>query len=317
MAENSKIAWTNHTFNPWIGCTKVSPGCAHCYAENLMDVRYGKAQWGPNGTRVRTSDANWRKPLKWNRDAEKSGVRARVFCASLADVFEDWKGPIVDAQGNPLATFGGGYRPALPGDAHCIAMMDDIRRDLFSLIDATPYLDWLLLTKRPENIRRMWHPRIVDIDGAKIEGRRHNVWLGTSVENQEMAEERIPHLLGRRDLAPVLWLSVEPMLGPIDFRNGAALCDYLSWVVFGGESSQGKPARPCNVAWIRDGVRQCLAAGVRPFVKQLGSSPRWSEAEIWAGHAGRIIRDKAGSDPAEWPEDLRVREFPNCREETE
>lgn len=102
MAENSHISWTDNTFNPWMGCTKVSPACQHCYAERDMDHRYGKVSWGPNGNRVKTSEANWRKPLRWNREATDSGKRLYVFCASLADVFEDWKGPIVNAAGQTL-----------------------------------------------------------------------------------------------------------------------------------------------------------------------------------------------------------------------
>jgi protein gp37 len=128
MAENSNIEWTHHTFNPWIGCTKVSDGCKNCYAENLMDKRYGRVKWGPQGTRVRTSEANWKKPLKWNREAEAKGERHRVFCASLADVFED--------------------KPDQPE-------MEQWRLELLELIIKTPYLDWLLLTKRPENVRGM------------------------------------------------------------------------------------------------------------------------------------------------------------------
>jgi protein gp37 len=125
MGENSKIEWTDHTFNPWIGCTKVSDGCKHCYAEALMDKRYGRVKWGPQGTRQRTSADNWRKPLQWNKQAVKEDKHYRVFCSSLADVFED----------NPQLT--------------------EWRADLFNLIAETPNLDWLLLTKRPENINRM------------------------------------------------------------------------------------------------------------------------------------------------------------------
>ena len=105
MAENSKIEWTDHTFNPWMGCTKVSPACTNCYAERDFDHRYKKVKWGPTGTRVVTSDANWRKPLKWNRDAEGLPVRHRVFCASLADVFEDWDGEMLDHNGNRLFSY--------------------------------------------------------------------------------------------------------------------------------------------------------------------------------------------------------------------
>lgn len=121
MSENSKIEWTDHTFNPFLGCTKVSPGCDHCYAENLMDTRLHKVVWGQHGKRVRTSAATWREPIRWNaRHAEffaAHGRRQRVFCASLADVFDN----AVD--------------PAWRGD-------------LFRLIADTPNLDWLLLTKR-------------------------------------------------------------------------------------------------------------------------------------------------------------------------
>lgn len=224
MAENSKIEWTNHTFNPWMGCTKVSPACKNCYAERDMDHRYGKVAWGPNGTRVLTSDANWAQPLKWNRDAEASGVRARVFCASLADVFEDWQGPMVDSSGR-LHIEG-------PEGLGRFMTMNDVRQRLFALIDATPNLDWLLLTKRPENIRSMYLSQHLDggttgrirefMDEAESQDAhpyfRRNVWLGTSVENQEFADKRIPELLKCRDLSPVLFLSCEPLLGPVDLN---------------------------------------------------------------------------------------------------
>ncbi len=124
MAENSKIEWTDHTFNPWIGCTKVSPACDHCYAEALMDTRYGRVEWGAGNARVRTAPANWRKPLQWDRQAQADGSRPFVFCASLADVFDNE----VDPQW---------------------------RRDLFALIRHTPNLTWLLLTKRIGNVRKM------------------------------------------------------------------------------------------------------------------------------------------------------------------
>lgn len=124
MAENSKIEWTNHTFNPWIGCTKVSPACDHCYAEAMMDTRYGRVKWGSGEARQRTAAANWRNPLKWDRDARAASNRPFVFCASLADVFDNE----VDPQW---------------------------RNDLFGLIRATTNLTWLLLTKRIGNVRKM------------------------------------------------------------------------------------------------------------------------------------------------------------------
>lgn len=245
MGQNSAIEWTDHTFNPWMGCAKVSDGCKHCYAETMMDKRWGKVEWGPQGTRVRTSAANWNQPLKWNREAEAAGVRRRVFCASLADVFED--------------------RPAL----HLW------RTDLFKLIDATPHLDWLLLTKRPENVVKMvlW-----DAPGCKPSG---NVWFGTSVENQVTADERIPHLL--RIPAAVRFLSVEPLLGKIEFSNvtkrsdavfqlGKKAMDGIHWVIVGGES--GPKARPMHPDWARSIRDQCLAAGVPFFFKQTGGQQK-------------------------------------------
>lgn len=245
MGENSRIEWTDHTFNPWIGCTKISDGCKHCYAEALMDKRYGRAQWGPQGTRVRTSEAYWRKPLAWNRRAETEGRRYHVFCASLADVFED--------------------RPELV----------PWRTELFELIAQTPNLDWLLLTKRPENVLEMvpwgWHTE--DAGGYLIDGGEWpaNVWIGTSVENQGAANERIPHLL--RIPARYRFLSMEPLLGPVDFRtvdgfNRYNLSLHGFWVIVGGES--GPNARPMHPDWVRSLRDQCQAAGVAFHFKQWG-----------------------------------------------
>lgn len=272
MAENSAIEWTDHTFNPWIGCTKVSDGCKHCYAETLMDKRYGRVKWGPQGTRIRTSAANWRKPLAWNKQAEREGRRFRVFCASLADVFE----------------------------IHPSQDLDEWRHDLFMLIQQTPNLDWLLLTKRPENVmpylQHGWGTDLPD-----------NVWVGTSVENQEQADKRIPELLNIP--AAVRFLSMEPLLEPVDLRRIASylwknaeyinpltgiLYDFLSvgaghirekidWVIVGGESGHGK--RPFNPDWARTIRDQCAAAGVPFFMKQ------WDKVQ-----------------PI--PEDLMIRQFP-------
>lgn len=148
--ESTIIAWTDNTFNPWMGCVKVSDGCANCYAETLTRDRMGLHLWGARGKRQRTSPANWKKPVSWNRAATAAGKSSRVFCASLCDVFEDRK---------PL---------------------DDYRVDLFNLIRSTPSLDWQLLTKRPENIAAMlpddWH------DGWD------HVWLGTSIEDERVAD---------------------------------------------------------------------------------------------------------------------------------
>lgn len=180
MAENSAIEWTDHTFNPWIGCTKVGPGCDHCYAETLSRARLGVA-WGPGQPRRRTKD--WAKPLRWNRQAvkfaEAHGRKQRVFCASLADVFDNE----VDPQW---------------------------RRDLFEMIAATPNLDWLLVTKRIGNVWKML---------AEI-GIQHlpvNVWLGITVVNQAEADRDVPKLLDAS--AAIRFLSIEPMQGEIILRS--------------------------------------------------------------------------------------------------
>ena len=232
MGENPKIEWCRHTFNPWIGCTKVSAGCAHCYAEELMDRRYGTAKWGDDGTRVRTSPGNWRKPLAWDRAAKKAGERHRVFCASLADVFED---------------------------------RDELRpwrAELFELIANTPHLDWLLLTKRPENIVRLWPGVSMAVLWETPEGHNvfHNVWLGTSVEDHRVVD-RVDHL---RDIpARVRFLSVEPLIGSLDGLN----LDGIDWVIVGGESGAHKRPVPLDVA---RGIRDtCAREGIPFFFKQV------------------------------------------------
>jgi protein gp37 len=294
MAESS-IEWTasvgpdgtihpGYTFNPWIGCAKVAAGCAHCYAERDFDTRRGVAKWGVHGTRVKTGPGNWNKPLAWNRKAQRDGVRLKVFCASLADVFEDWGGTVSNMQGEPLTS--ATWETAGPMAAPLT--LDDLRYDLFELIDATPHLDWLLLTKRPENIRRMWP---CDGNGKEPGGedylRRDNVWLLTSVAKQEDADRNVPELLKCRDLAPVLGLSCEPLLGPVDLLSqpragdswdwltgeresarGKETTARIDWVIAGGESGPG--AQPMHPDWARSLRRQCAVAGVPYFFKQWG-----------------------------------------------
>lgn len=276
MTEQQK--WTDHTFNPWIGCTKVSDGCKFCYAETLMDHRYGKVKWGPAGTRQRTSDANWRKPLQWDRQAKAEGRRYRVFCASLADVFED--------------------RPELV----------EWRNDLLGLIEDTPSLDWLLLTKRPENINRMIADLRGDCEWLSWNGtkERHNIWIGTSVEDQKAADERIPHLL--KVPARVRFLSCEPLLGSVlldnsytsyltcngktaddecceSFTCGGEHFHGIDWVIAGGES--GPKARPMHPEWARSLRDQCQSAGVPFLFKQWGehlSGPIVADQSFAGGH---------------------------------
>lgn len=272
MAENSKIEWTDHTFNPWSGCTKVSPGCEHCYAEVNYSVKMRGVKWGKYGNRIVASDSMWKQPLKWNRQAEAEGVRKRVFCASLADVFE---GP-----------------ESMPEEAWPAVV--EARARLFELIEDTPSLDWLLLTKRPENVVPMY---VAPEYGSLPEelgyvGRvslPDNVWIGTTVDNQEYADKRIPELL--KIPAKVRFLSVEPLLGPVDLQNHFGICDDcdvllyehrhdgefvstyhyapgIHWVIAGGES--GPKARPMHPDWVRSLRDQCIDAGVPFFFKQWG-----------------------------------------------
>lgn len=233
MGKTTEISWTDHTFNPWWGCFKVSAGCTNCYADTLA-TRWGHKIWGPAKTTERRlfGDKHWQEPLKWNEDAEAAGVRRRVFCASMADVFED--------------------HPMLP----------PVRERLWDTIRATPNLDWLLLTKRPENVGRMLR------QGPQW-SYWPNVWLGTSTEDQQRADERIPLLLQHRDRVPVLFLSVEPQIGPVDLT----LVPYIytariDWVITGGES--GARHRPFDPEWARLTRDQCASAGIAWHFKQHG-----------------------------------------------
>lgn len=252
MGANTKIEWTathmpdgtvipGYTFNPWLGCTKVSHGCTHCYAETLMDRRWDKVQWGPQGERIRTKPTYWQQPRKWNKKAEEQGIRMKVFCGSLCDVFED--------------------KP----NQH--EQLNAWRQRLFEVIDSTPHLDWLLLTKRPENIRRLWPFGWYDGQFTWP-----NVWIGTSVENQEAADARIPELL--KIPAVVRFLSCEPLLGPIDLRiwlrdeRDRWQADDLQWIIVGGES--GPRARPMHPDWARRIRDHCQKAHVPYFFKQWG-----------------------------------------------
>lgn len=212
MAENSAISWTAHTFNPWMGCTKVSIACAGCYAEALMDTRYGKVSWGPGEDRVRTSAANWRLPLRWNRQAAEAGTRPFVFCASLADVFDNEVDPAW-------------------------------RHDLFALIEATPHLVWLLLTKRIGNVLRM-------TDAARGNPvLPANAAVGATMANQEEYDRDARKLAAvRREREPLFTFgSFEPLLGMIVMDDDAP-----DWIITGGETHQGQHrARPSHPKWFR------------------------------------------------------------------
>ncbi|MGI5142595.1 DUF5131 family protein [Streptomyces sp. CA-106110] len=261
MGEGSSIEWTENTFNPWWGCARISPACRNCYADRDAR-RWGQDLFHLNGPRRMMSDRYWQAPLKWNREAERIGLPARVFCASMADVFERHPGVI------------------------------DARERLWRLIEQTPWLRWQLLTKRPENIAAMspwggsWPP---------------HVWIGVSAEDQERADQRIPILLQVKasvrflsceplledlDLHPYLTNRSAGTNPHPDAPDGAAVdgmervggqwvrIESLHWVIAGGES--GPRARPTHPNWLRSLRRQCAEAGTDFFLKQWGE---WAPAD--------------------------------------
>ena len=290
MGERTTISWTDRTFNPWWGCARVSPACRFCYADNTAH-RWGKDLWRRHGQRQMMAAAYWRRPPAWSREAQRAGRPLKVFCASMADVFERHPEPEANVR------------------------LNGARERLWSVIEDTPWLRWQLLTKRPENVTAMvpWQP-----------GRwPANVWLGTSVETQRYAHQRIPHLLAAG--AGTTFLSCEPLLDKLNLsdwlgpRAERALAArgwmtpadrdpagdfarlrgnrYIDWVIAGGES--GTQARRTELAWCRSLRDQCAQQGVPFFMKQLGT---------------RLARDAGmrgkGEDIHLFPADLRVQQFP-------
>lgn len=292
MSENTKIEWCDYSWSPWTGCTKVSAGCAHCYAE-ARDKRHLQEKidhWGKGAPRLLRAESSWKEPLKWNKAWNKAQYFTRVqgqpepAKSTIFPSLCDWLDEEVPVEW--LARFLG-------------------------LIYDTPNLNWLLLTKRPEN----WRSRMNAVANADFTGLEagteladawtdcldmpergawpENVWIGTSVEDQANADRRIPELL--KIPAVRRFLSLEPLLGPVDLVSDiqhhshplhkSSPINCIDWLIIGGESGRG--ARPCHVDWIRSLVKQGKEAGVATFVKH----PK-------------------GGEPSEWPVDLRVREFP-------
>lgn len=308
MAKQSAIEWTDATFNGWIGCTKVSPACDNCYASVSTPARSFGVNWGAGEPRRRTSDTNWRLPLKWNElagkgqfvqcdacglrefrkwdkavppgglaccsnpdcnalpESESTPVRPRVFCSSLADVFDNE----VDPQW---------------------------LTDLLDLIRATPNLDWLLLTKRIGNAKNMVGASIPCLWPA-------NVWLGATICNQAEADRDIPKLLAIP--ARVRFLSIEPLLGPVDLtqipipnsgsgtefdpvttmnvlKRDSVLAPHVDWVIVGGES--GPNARPMHPEWVTSIREQCAQAAVPFLFKQWGE---WAPGEVVERQSGVV-----------------------------
>lgn len=301
MAENSAISWTTHTWNPWIGCSKVSPACDGCYAEAMMDKRYHRVEWGAPGqgagTRSRTSKSTWDAPLKWQRQAVKDGTRPFVFCASLADVFDN-------------------QVPA------------EWRADAFGVMRKTPNLVYLLLTKRPQNIIKL---------AEAAGGLPANAAIGTTVEDQKRADMNVTALLYAKKITKpaFTFLSCEPLLGPIDLTkiiggyghptwlngltgraegppNGSVggngpsyFGPKLDWVITGGETDQGDhKARPTHIEWFRALRDQCAAAGVPFHHKQNGEwMPLQANDGEWPTDKPGFCRITTAGDRADdgWP----------------
>lgn len=339
MGQDTKIQWAHHTWNPWRGCSHAllsdgsqHPGCLNCYAERgakrnptVLGI------WGENGSRVMAAPQTFGAPIRWNAEAEAAGERRRVFVDSWSDFFEENDAPVVDHHGERIKL-----------GLNVPVALKNLRESALGIMHRCQWLDFMILTKRPQNSRRM-------LCETNPTGRyltsprgscgpawyRENVWLLASVSDQKSADEMIPHLLTCRDLVPVVGISAEPLVGPLD------LSEYLEddhdqmlppgraigLVIAGGES--GPRARPCVVEDIWNLVLQCRNAGVACFVKQLGSHVvtsnvnclEWPEGVNFAetdhmegAASGRImLNDSKGGDPDEWPEELRVREFPETK----
>lgn len=290
MAEITGIAWTDSTFNPWIGCTKVGPGCDHCYAEAL-DKRHrwgGSEHWGVGTPRMRTSAANWHHPIAWNakpfyeclscrnRFCPKANKEGYITCPRCSHA----SGKMVDDPAEASAV------KRVRRRVFCASLADWLdneapdawRNDLIDLIKVTPALDWLLLTKRIGRVKHWTHALMP------------NVWLGATIVNQEEADRDVPKLLEAP--AAKRFVSYEPALGPVDWTKYPG----IDWIIVGGESTQGARARDFDVTWAIDTIYMARQIGAAPFVKQIGS--------------GHHTKDRAGADPAEWPGVLRVQEFP-------
>lgn len=243
MGEKSNIAWTDATFNPWWGCTKVSPGCVHCYAETLDKRIYPKVvegeggsytyaeHWGANGKFRFFGDGHWNEVYKWNEQAAKSDKPFKVFCGSMCDVFQN--------------------HPDLV----------EPRKRLFNLIEDTDSLTWLLLTKRPENIETLL-PKSWIYDETP-----DNVWLGVTVEDQAHVN-RIAQMGMYSDLFSGIFVSVEPMLGPVSLTE---FREIYNWVIIGGESGAG--FRPMLFDWFEPLIKECQIDQVPVFFKQFGGWP--------------------------------------------
>lgn len=283
MGDVTGIAWTDSTWNPWVGCIKVGPGCDNCYAEKVG--KRMQVAWGAGLARKRTSEANWKAPLAWNRNAEKfhveHGRRRRVFCASLADVFDN-------------------------------EVPDDWRAEAFALMEATHSLLWQICTKRVSNVDKMvpvpWKTAAYDRGFSPVRW-PHNVGLLITTVTEAEVRRDVPRLLALKMRFGIPWvgLSIEPLIEDVSFALREVLAAYpagaLDWAILGGESGPG--ARRCDLAWILDAMRLLMTRGTAVFVKQLGANPTYIGDHL-------RLADSHGGEPGEWPDLDLVRSFPRA-----
>lgn len=283
MGDTTKITWADHTWNPWRGCEHAKlpdgtdhPGCLNCYAETQAARNpQVMGEWGHGTHRGRAAEAYWDNPIRWNAKAKAEGVRRRVF-PSFMDPWED--------------------RPDLVADRH----------RMLAVIHNTPWLDYLLLTKRPQNIRGMWH--IIDRHPVLLDF-TFNVWNVISASDQNTLEWAATEACGHnlKNLSPVTGISFEPQIGPIVLTatlKNIIRAAGINWVILGGESGHMNKIRECRVAWIRDALHQFQDLGIAVFVKQLGSKVRDDDGLVQLSFTGK------GEHLEEWPDDIRVQDYP-------
>lgn len=266
MAE-TKIPWARYSWNPWFGCEPVHTGCRNCYAKNTwfrLNV--------PAGRRKRAAKSTLRQPFAWNRKAKRLGIHERVILGSISDLFEDHPD------------------------------VGEWRRKAFETIYQTPHLDWIIPTKRPEHIRATWR---IPAGSPAAPSPADNITLLVSVSDQETFNRAATVLWNDcRHLVRTLGFSIEPLIGPIKVFGGGLFDRWdgcFDWLVIGGES--GPNARPCDLEWIRDLVKQGKQAGVPVYVKQWGDNPHRNGVPV-------KLQAKKGADPSEWPQDLQIHEYP-------
>lgn len=329
MAKQTEISWCDSTFNFWEGCTKVSPGCTHCYAEARNNRFHGGENWGKGAPRLLRSDAYRKEPRKWEAISYRGRFRQCPECGWRGDVPSDEMDcPTAGCSCAGLDMFC--VRPRVFSASLSDWLDDEVPiewlADLLKLIHDTPNLDWLLLTKRPENWKdRVQKAALTWFEKADDSGNEmvmawtilnkapDNIWIGTTVEDQKRADERIPELL--KIPARVRFLSCEPLLEAVEFSDvtnrsdcvevvGRPALEGIDWVICGGESGHG--ARLFDVDWARSIRDQCQATGASFFLKQLGANVMGREMDKWVTR----LKDKKGGTMSEWPQELQIREFP-------